>query len=509
MSDSSPQPNVLPAGPANLSLWFWAAIGAVGVGAGLCGGLLMRLLGFVQHIAWQYSGDDVLAAVQHTGAARRIAVLVAAGCLVAAVHWLLSQRSGGNTAELTAAIWFHAGRLAPVRTAVNAVLSIVIVGMGASLGRESAPKQAGALVASVLAGWVGLPDGQRRLLVACGAGAGMAAVYNVPFGGALFALEVLLGSLSLPLVAPALAASFVATGTSWLLLPDRATYGISAFQISWGQVGWAVLAGPLAGLASVGFVRLIVWADGRKPSGWQALVMPVAVLGGLGCLAAPYPQLLGNGKDLAQLAFSGEVGLGLLATLAVLKPLVTAACLGSGAPGGLFTPSIAFGAMAGGALGQVWEGLLHTGAPSGSYAMLGAGAVLAATTQGPVSAIVMLTELTRRLDAFMLPVLIIVAGAVAVARRIEPRSVYSGRIQAARSAAKQADAETPSEVISGSARYPELLHRLLRQGDHAAPIHVVDEHGKPMGEVSRKEAVNPGRELAPLDTATAADFIQR
>jgi H+/Cl- antiporter ClcA len=93
--------------------------------------------------------------------------------------------------------------------------------MGAALGREAAPKQAGGLIADMLADWTALPDGQRRLLVACGAGAGIAAVYNVPFGGALFALEVLLGTLSLPLVAPALATALVATVVSHLLLPDR------------------------------------------------------------------------------------------------------------------------------------------------------------------------------------------------------------------------------------------------------------------------------------------------
>lgn len=343
--------------------------------------------------------------------------------------------------------------------------------------------------------------------VGVGAGAGIAAVYDVPFGGALFALEVLLGTLALPLVAPALAASLIATGTSWLLLPDRATYAIPAFAVSPGQVGWAVLAGPLAGLAAVGFVRLIAWADARTPSGWGALAAPVAVLGALGCLAIPFPQLLGNGKDLAQLAFSGALGLPLLLVLGLLKPIATAACLGSGAPGGLFTPSLAFGAMVGGALGQVWERLLHTGAPPGSYAVLGAAAVLAASTQGPVSAIVMLTELTRRLDAFMLPVLVAVAGAVAVARRIEPRSVYSGRIHAAHAAAQRADGASAAEVISSSARYPELLHRLLRQTDQAAPIQVVDEHGTVMGAVSRAAAVNPGHALAPLDTATAADFV--
>jgi chloride channel protein, CIC family len=106
---------------------------------------------------------------------------------------------------------------------VRAIQSIVVVGMGASLGREAAPKQIGALVASILGQWAEIPRSQRRLLVACGAGAGMATVYNVPFGGAMFGLEVLLGTLSLPLAPPALMAALIATAVSWLLLSNRPT----------------------------------------------------------------------------------------------------------------------------------------------------------------------------------------------------------------------------------------------------------------------------------------------
>jgi chloride channel protein, CIC family len=106
---------------------------------------------------------------------------------------------------------------------MKGVFSIAIVGMGVSLGREGALKQTGAAIASKLAGWFQLTPAQQRLLVACAAGAGMAAAYNVPFGGAIFAVEVLLGTLSLPLMLPALAASFIATGVSFLLLPARPT----------------------------------------------------------------------------------------------------------------------------------------------------------------------------------------------------------------------------------------------------------------------------------------------
>jgi len=138
--------------------------------------------------------------------AHHLFVLLAAGLITGGGQWGLSRLSSGGV-DLTAAIWFHAGRLPKLRTLGSAVLSIAIVGMGASLGREGAPKQAGAVFGDLASDLFRMSDARRRLLVTIGAGAGMAAVYSVPLGGALFALEVLRGALALRLVVPALAAS--------------------------------------------------------------------------------------------------------------------------------------------------------------------------------------------------------------------------------------------------------------------------------------------------------------
>ena len=147
---------------------------------------------------------------------RHILVLLGAGVVTGAGQIVLRQLSSGNGIDTTAAIWFHAGRMPAWRTLGSAVLSVIIVGMGVSLGREGAPKQAGAVIANFFSDRARLSDEQRRLLVACGAGAGMGAAYGVPLGGALFALEVMRGMLALRYVLPALFASVVATAVSWL-----------------------------------------------------------------------------------------------------------------------------------------------------------------------------------------------------------------------------------------------------------------------------------------------------
>jgi CIC family chloride channel protein len=406
---------------------FWLAVVLTGIVTGLGAALLTRLLEVVQHVAWNGSGTDILEAAEHASATRHILVLLFAGILTGAGQLLLRHLSSGNGIDTTAAIWLYAGRMPALRTLGSALLSIFVVGMGASLGREGAPKQAGAVFANFFSDREYLSDEQRRLLVSCGAGAGMGAAYGVPLGGALFALEVMRGKLALRYVLPALFASLIATAVSWLALPDAPTYIIPAYASSASVMVWALLVGPIAGICSVGYVRLIRWANQNKPQGWQRLLAPVIALGLLGVVSIWFPQILGNGKDISQLLFTNQVAPLVLLTLLVLKPAATALCVRGGTPGGLFTPSLTAGALLGAALGHAWS-WVWPGVPPGLFAILGAGAVLAATTQGPISAAVLMMELTGRDRSFILPLLLVAGVATLIARSIEPRSIYDARL---------------------------------------------------------------------------------
>ena len=312
----------------------------------------------------------------------------------------------------------------------RAIHSIVIVALGASLGREAAPQQVGAAVASWLSDWAKLPDWQRRLLVACGAGAGMAAVYNVPLGGALFALEVLLGTLTLPLVLPALATSLIATAVAWIALPTAPTYTIPTYPVHASQLVWAVILGPIAGIAAVGWIRLIAACarDAARPAGcgWRR---PSSCSRRWARSRSRIRSCWATAKPVVQLALVAKLSVALLAVLLVLKPLVTAACLGSGAPGGLFTPTLAYGVLLGGLLGEGWA-QIWPGAPLGGYAIIGGAAVLAASMQGPLAAVVLLLELTHHADALMVPMLIAVVEATVLARVLGAPSIYSARLSA-------------------------------------------------------------------------------
>jgi H+/Cl- antiporter ClcA len=356
-----------------------------------------------------------------------VIVLTCAGIFAAIVLVLMRRLPDYEGPGLNEAIWENDGRLPEKKTAVSAVLSIIIVAMGAAIGREAGLKQAGGLVGDKLSEWTGrwirFTPQQRQLLVACGTGAGMAAAYNVPFGGALFTLEVLLGSVSLATALPAFATSFIATAVSWLMLPNEPTYQLPYLRATGSLLCWALICGPLMGLASVWWVRGLHWAQDHKPRSWAVWALPIVVFVLLGVAAIPFPQLLGNGKNVVQLAFDSTMSVQLLLWLLILRPLATIFCLRAGAPGGLFTPTMTFGALIGSAFGEGWSHLF-AGADKRSCGLIGAGAVLAAATQAPVSSVAFVLELTYSANTLMVPLLLAMGGATFTYHLLESRTSY-------------------------------------------------------------------------------------
>lgn len=378
-----------------------------GIGAGIGGVLLTLLLRLVEHIAFGYTGGTFLPGVEQASATRRV-LGVGVGGVVVGVGWWLQRRHIRTDVSLRRALVEEGRRLPFGPSIIDSVIQIVAVGAGASLGREGAPRLFGAASGAWISRQVRLSEPQRRTVVACGAGAGFAAVYNVPLGGALFTAEVLLGSLALAEVAPALLSSAIATAVAWPVLGDRATYEVPHFSLNIAILVWAVLFGPIAGVVAVGFRILSQKAEAQVPGGWHVAVAVTLAFIALGALAIPFPQVLGNGKGPAQAAFTDTLGLGVLAMLVLLKPLATALCLRAGARGGLLTPALATGAVLGGATGMLWSHL-WSGTPSGAYALVGAAAVLATTQRAPLMAVVLAIEFTHAGLSLVAPMLLAVA----------------------------------------------------------------------------------------------------
>ncbi|HUY07443.1 MAG TPA: chloride channel protein [Acidimicrobiales bacterium] len=425
------QPNLTSYGPAALTPRFWLMIILTGIAAGLFGDLMMLILFSVQHIAFNYHSGSLQDAAIRLARSRRVLVLVIAG-FIGAIGWYLIRRYMKNEkTDFDDAVWSGGGELGFRRSLLTSSLAELVIGMGASIGREAAPKLMGGASGSVLGKWAGLTPAQRSLLVACGGGAGFAAVYNVPLGAALFTAEVLCGSMALPIILPALVCSIISTATAWIYLPDRATYlNIPDYHTTTSLLIWSVLIGPVIGVVTAAYIRLLGWVSHHRTKGRQIFIsfpMAMLVLGLVGCF---YPQLFGNGKDMAHSAFIGGGSLVFLFAMASLKPLVTSMTIYAGGSGGLFTPSLSTGAVLGGFLGGIWL-LIWPGTPLGAFAMVGAVAMLSASMLAPLAALALVLELTHSGFQLIVPMMGASVIATIVAWHIDGYSIYSIRLPAA------------------------------------------------------------------------------
>lgn len=385
-----------------------------GLGAGVGGMGLALLLHLIQHLAYGYSLDAVISAESFLQGAsdasplRRVLVLTGCGALAGGGWWAL-YRYGRSLVAIKQAVQSPGQPMPLPETSIHVLLQIVTVALGSPLGREVAPREIGAAVAGWLSRRAGLTIEESRILIACGAGAGLAAVYNVPLAGALFVLEVLLGSFSLSAVLPALVTSAIAARIAWIGLGDAVQYPVMPFAINGSLLVWSVLAGPVFGVAAYGFTRLATAMTAKSPRDWRLMPSALAVFIGIGILAIGLPQLLGNGKGPIQLSLADDLSIGLAMTLLLLRTLVTLAALRAGAKGGMLTPGMTIGALLATVIGGLWT-MMWPGEPLGAFALVGAGAFLASSMKMPLTAIALILEFTHAPQDVLFPVIFAVSG---------------------------------------------------------------------------------------------------
>jgi CIC family chloride channel protein len=410
---------------------FWVLVIATGALSGLGAGALLLLLRGVQGLAWP-EGEGFVGAVDAASPLRRVVVPGLAGLGVGLIALLSRRPLGGHgTARIIEAIWHRRGELPLPRTLFRGVVSVTAVGMGASLGREGALVQTGAATGSWLAARLHVEQRQARVLVACGAASGIAAAYDVPIGGALFGLEVLLGSFALELLGPIVVSCVVATAVSRTLPGVHVEYLIPEYELLRpSELLLGLGLAPLFGLASAIYVRVMGWVEvqlDRVPRYLQPALPPLA-LAAVGAASIRWPALLGNGFDTVHEMLLGAVPLGALLVLPFLKLGASALCAGAGVPGGLFTPSLFYGAALGGAAGELLSRVMPGAAPPGALALVGMAAVLAGTTHAAVSSVLIIFEMTGDYGV-ILPLMLTAAVAAATSRAIEPDSLYTAPLR--------------------------------------------------------------------------------
>jgi CIC family chloride channel protein len=499
----------------------------VGVGAGLGTVLFIRLIGWCEafFLGWLrdrlgFMGDYALLLIPLLGA-------LPVGLLVTRVA---PEAKGHGVPEIMEAEAVRGGRIRPVVVLAKCVASALCIGSGGSVGREGPIAQIGAALGSTLGQWFRVSDERIKLLVVCGSAAGIAATFNAPIAGVFFALEVILGDFSAGAFGTVVLSSLVASVVSHIFLQDQPVFlQVPQYALvnPWVELPLYLLLGLLAALVAIAFIKTLYWTEGlfdglRFPS-WLKPAAGGLLLGAVGLLSpsitsgaathggvAGKPDVFGSGFGAIEAVLEGGVQgpilaiARILALLVLCKLLATTFTLGSGNSGGVFAPSLFMGAMLGGAFGALVHTLLPqaTAAP-GAYAIVGMAALFAGAARAPITAILILFEMTGDYR-IILPLMFAVVVSVVVARRLSRESIYTEKlVRRGIQLRFGRDVNMMEMVLVGEAMTPgfqtvpetmprsQLLAEFDRTKHHGFPV--VDSAGELVGMVTLEDL---GRTIA-------------
>lgn len=360
-----------------------------------------------------------------------IVIIPALGGLIAGplLHYFARDAKGHGVPEVMSAVVLRGGRISPA-ILVNAVASVFTIGFGGSAGRVAPIVQIGSALGSGLGQVLDLSPERLRNLVACGAAAGIAAAFNAPIAGVFFALEVILGEIgagSISLIVIAAVSSSV-VGRSFLGDVPAFVIPEYTFVSSWELLLYAGLGG-CAAFVGVFFVHALEFVSTLFKR-WNLLNLFEPAVGALllGCLALVFPEVLGMGAPVIERALYSAIPWHWLLALCFAKIVATSLTLGSGGAGGIFAPTLFIGAMLGGAYGFLMHHWLPdiTASPA-AYALVGMAALFAATARAPITAVLILFEMTRDYRV-MLALMLATVVSVVVASLLEPESIYTKKL---------------------------------------------------------------------------------
>ncbi|HEY4256988.1 MAG TPA: ClcB-like voltage-gated chloride channel protein [Candidatus Udaeobacter sp.] len=421
-------------------------------------------------------------------------VVPAIGGLIAGVIIQFGSRFHGQitTSDYMEAVVLGDGRISARQSVVKSLSALFTNASGGSIGREGPLVQLAAMVASLAGRFQHWTTPRLRLLVACGAAAGIASAYNAPISGSVFVAEIVLGSMAMEIFGPLVFASVIATLTVRGFLGPGPLYQIPLFRLTraW-EIGPYLLLGLFSGLIAPWFIRLLRTSE-KLVEQISAPIYVKMFAGGLivGALAVFYPEVCGNGYSVVNEILGEHWLWQTVALILIFKVLATAATFGSGAVGGVFTPTLFIGASLGFLFGTVTQHVTgSTSVNPSAFAIVGMGAFLAAATHAPIMAIVMIFELT--LDhQIILPLMLACVVGYYTSVKIEKHSIYAEALKrkGAGDYAKQLaelhvrDLMKPNPLtISPTTGFSEIAEKFV--ATHFNYLYVTD-HGGFIGAVS-------------------------
>lgn len=412
----------------------------IGVGAGL-GAVVFRWL--VVTFTRLFSGHDdtPLGHTTHPwfpwlGPFFVVLAPVVAGLLYGPlVHRFAREARGHGVPEVMDAVARRGGRIKPQVALVKALASALTIGGGGSVGREGPIVQIGAALGSTLGRFARLDTERLRVLVACGAAGGIAATFNAPLAGVFFAMELILSDFAARSFGMVVLSSVTASVIGRSVLGDEPFLSLPEFSVDHvGQYGLYAVLGVLAGLVGVAFVRVLYGVEdacdaawGR--TGWPEWLRPAVGGLALGLLLLAIPQMYGVGYPVLAAGVAGQYAVGFLVVLLLAKAVATSLTIGIGGSGGVFAPSLFVGAMLGAAFGQtVHAASPGLAGPAGAYALVGMGAVFAGAARAPITAVVILFELTGEYS-IILPMMVSIVLATGVSKLLSHDTVYTAKLR--------------------------------------------------------------------------------
>jgi CIC family chloride channel protein len=417
---------------ANVRLWLWAAAAGALAAAATIG---FRWL--TQQVEWIATGSTqgFVNAARALPAWQRPIVCTVGGLIAGVVlqrgaRWAAAGPQGDHHVDYIDAARRGRVELNDRTNLTRTVSALFSIGTGASIGREGPMVQLAAWATSWMARVIPLVPEQRSALMVCGIAAGIAAAYHAPVAGVVFVLELALGFFARHAVAPVLIASGTASSLVYVLIDSKPLYAAAPVTMLPSSLGFTLLAGILFGGLGWGFLLLV---EASRKAFRHVDSVPLRLgLGGLlvGGLSVFMPEVWGNGYSVVSSALSGTDAWQWLALVLLTKVVATAWSSGSGAIGGMFTPSLFVGAAAGGVLAQVaafWLPAAWVGDPR-SLVVIGMAAVLAATTHAPLMSITMVLEMTNEFQ-LTVPVMLACAIAYAISTQFGTRPLYGNPIE--------------------------------------------------------------------------------
>lgn len=369
----------------------------IGLVAGLASVLFKFMIHFVQNIFWRSS--TIIDAVASQPKFLTLLIPMAGGLLIAPlIYYGAREAKGHGVPEIMESLIFRGGKIRNRVAVIKALASSICIGSGGSTGREGPIVQISASIASSIGQLFRIKERAMRTLVAAGAGAGIGATFNAPIAGALFAVEVLLGEFGIYSFSPIIIASVIATLISRLITGDFAAFTVPKYSLSsvW-EIGPYLLLGILSGLVAILFIKVLYFLEDKFDNlRIHPLLKPA--MGGLivGMIGLYLPQVFGVGYEGIDACLQNQLGFWMAFLLVLAKVLSTSMTLGSGGSGGIFAPSLFLGAMTGNLVGSVFHAAFPSSISSpGAFSLVGMGAVVAAATHAPITAIIIIFELTN------------------------------------------------------------------------------------------------------------------